>query len=872
MKKNMQICRVSYLQSFTAKIFITFLLCGLSQLALAQLKEDFSDNNFTDDPVWTGDDSKFIVEAGRLRLHASAEEGLGFLSTASGVTENAVWEFKVSMEFNPSSGNYARIYIMSDQADLSGPLNGFFVMVGGTSDEVSLYRQTGAAYSKIIDGRDGVVNLPSVDVTIRVTHDEHLGWALSSKITDEYMLEGTAVESTLVQSSHLGVICAYTSTRSDKFFFDDFRVTTKGEQDEAPPSLKSIEVQSRKLTLFFSEPLNELSIAASNFSVSQGVGAPEHAMVEADKSIVTLLFKTDFPQNVRLSLSVTEISDVSNNVIAPFEKEFNFIEVISAKKKDLIITEIFPDPAPTVGLPESEFIEILNRSDHAFNLLGWTITDQSSVGTLPEFTLLPNEYCVLTKEGAQFHDVKNILYLANFPSLNNGNDILVLADDSGRIIDSIRYFQSWYQDDDKAEGGWTLELIDPNNICSENENWSASEDPRGGTPGIQNSVFANKPDLTGPMIASVMPISATQIQVEFNEKLESPLSASAMFMIDPPVPSLNISFADESLTSLKVTLANELQSAVVYTASASNIYDCSGNLIQSEFSSKRFGLPEVANSLDIVINEILFNPRPTGVDFVEIINTSSKFINLKDWSIASFSDGVLKNKAVLTSENFLLEPQQIIAATANSKILKGEYLLSDERNFLELPSLPPFNDDYGTVALLNPHGAIIDEFTYTKEMHSVFLKDDEGVSLERISPNALNSDENWKSASAAVGFATPGYLNANAVDTAFPANPLKVDPEIFDPLAGNANFALIHFNLEHGGYVGNIKVFDAQGRAVKQIVNNALLGSTGFYRWDGDRDDGTKASVGYYMIWFEIFDNNGSTKRFQSRVAVATRF
>src|SRR5687767_9550358 len=164
MKKNMQICRLSYLQSFTAKIFITLFLFCLNQLALAQFQDRFSDNDFIANPPWSGDDSKFIVDDERLQLNAPAVEGFAYLSTASALTQNAVWEFRVSLAFNPSSGNYTRIYLLSDQFDLSGSLNGYFVMVGGSADDVSLYKQTGLAYSKIIDGRDGVVDLSSVDI------------------------------------------------------------------------------------------------------------------------------------------------------------------------------------------------------------------------------------------------------------------------------------------------------------------------------------------------------------------------------------------------------------------------------------------------------------------------------------------------------------------------------------------------------------------------------------------------------------------------------------------------------------------------------------------------------------------------------------
>jgi hypothetical protein len=158
-------------------------------------------------------------------------------------------------------------------------------------------------------------------------------------------------------------------------------------------------------------------------------------------------------------------------------------------------------------------------------------------------------------------------------------------------------------------------------------------------------------------------------------------------------------------------------------------------------------------------------------------------------------------------------------------------------------------------------------------MHSVFIKDDEGVSLERISATNSLSDQNWKSASSAVGFATPGYVNSNVLpESSITSEILKVEPEIFNPLGGQNNFALIHYNFEQGGRVANVKVFDSQGHPIKELANNDVVGTTGFYRWDGDRDDGTKANIGYYMIWFETFDDKGSIQNYQARVAIAASF
>jgi hypothetical protein len=187
--------------------------------------------------------------------------------------------------------------------------------------------------------------------------------------------------------------------------------------------------------------------------------------------------------------------------------------------------------------------------------------------------------------------------------------------------------------------------------------------------------------------------------------------------------------------------------------------------------------------------------------------------------------------------------------------------------------MPSLNDDQGSVALISPEGNVIDFFGYHKDLHSIFLKVDDGVSLERISGTQTTGAQNWKSASSSVGYATPGYINSNSVhEIETMQDAVKVEPEIFNPLGGPPDFAMIHYNFDHGGYVATAKIFDAQGHPIKELANNDILGTKGFYRWDGDRQDGTKASTGYYMILFEVFDESGTVRTFQKRVAIAGSF
>jgi hypothetical protein len=869
MKKNMQICWLSNMQTFTVRIYSTFLFALLSQLALAQFHDDFSDNDFATSPTWTGSDNLFIVTDSRLMLNGDNTDSVAYLATPCNVTSPASWEFTFSFRFNPSASNYARVYLISDQPDLTNALNGYFVMLGRDNDAVSLYKQNGFTYTEVLTGQHDLLNRISIDASVKVTHD-NTGWKLFTDLTGngEYKLEGASNVDDGTESAYFGVVCTYTATRSDKFGFDNFHVSGEVVADNIPPSLSDIEVISAKeIKLIFSESLDEQSATDFTNYVIDDSQTPTEAVLAEDQRTVSLFFLNELTQK-KHSITVSGISDLHENTMDILQSEFVYILPVDANIKDVIISEIFADPSPRVGLSESEFVEIYNRSEKTFDLAGWTLTDGSSAALLSEYILLPKSYLILGPENSE-QDFDQAVFLKGFPALNNGGDVLLLKDQNAAIIDSVNYDLLWYANTDKEEGGWSLEVIDPDNLCSEHENWSVSEDERGGTPGESNSIQASKPDLQGPLLLSAFALDSLTLLLNFNEKLEKPLPPDIVVLTVPPISIGQVKFSNAALTQLEVSTNGKIERRATYSVTVSNVKDCTGNIIQEAVNTVSFGMPENADSLDVIITEVLFNPRTTGVDFVEILNKSAKFVNLKGWSINNTDNNGV---AIVSDRDLILGPGEYLAITPNPGALKGEYILSNEKNFLQLKNLPSFNDEAGAVAIADGKGLVIDYFRYSKEMHSIFIKDDEGVSLERISNSDLPHFQNWKSASASVGFATPGYANSNTIDFKLAEAPLTVEPEIFKPLSGQPSFTLIRYSFEQGGYIANVKIFDSQSRIVKELANNDILGTKGFYRWDGDRDNGSKASLGSYMVWFEIFNDKGDVHRYQRRIVVASSF
>jgi hypothetical protein len=76
---------------------------------------------------------------------------------------------------------------------------------------------------------------------------------------------------------------------------------------------------------------------------------------------------------------------------------------------------------------------------------------------------------------------------------------------------------------------------------------------------------------------------------------------------------------------------------------------------------------------DLIINEILFNPHPTGVDFVEVYNNSDKYITLKDWSLANYVNDEILNAKLISAEDILIAPREYLVFTENKSIIKSEY-------------------------------------------------------------------------------------------------------------------------------------------------------------------------------------------------------
>jgi hypothetical protein len=279
--------------------------------------------------------------------------------------------------------------------------------------------------------------------------------------------------------------------------------------------------------------------------------------------------------------------------------------------------------------------------------------------------------------------------VTSFPSLDNDGDQLFLRSANGRTIHAVSYSSSWYQNVVKADGGWTLEMIDTKSPCTEMGNWKASIDVKGGTPGKKNSIDGTNNDTEPPKLKRAYTTDNTTIILVFDEPVDSLKGSTlANYSVDGGLTLLSATTLAPLFNSVQLKAVSLIAANTIYTVTASNITDCKNNTIRSSNKAK-FGLPVDVASGELIINEILFNPRSNGYDFIEVYNRSNKIFDASKIYIANRnSSGVISSQKLLATSPIYIFPGDYFVVTEDADNLALNYLVQNPANVLVLSTLP----------------------------------------------------------------------------------------------------------------------------------------------------------------------------------------
>ena len=838
-------------------LFGVFILTQL--VCFGQISDDFSDGDFTNNPVWTGTDADYIVNGSNQLQLDNVGAATSYLSTPHtlGTLNDKEWRFWTRQNFSPSSGNYGRIYLTASVADLTSNPEGFYIQLGasGSQDSVELYKYESGSSTLITSGPSGQI-ASSFIIGLRVVRDGAGNWSLYVDPAggENYTLVGTGNDITNLLGTHTGMLNVYTSSNSTDFYYDDIYVGDEILDTDPPVLVSATAINANLIDVLFDEAVDQVSAEAiGNYAFSPSLAVSSITLDGLNPALVHIVPTAALPNGQVYDLTTAGIADLAANVSGAQTTNFAYLIAEVPAVGDVIINEVMFDETPAIGQPLVEYVEIYNRSTKIFNVQDWKLGDASSNGTLASEWLLPDSYMILTKtSGVDSFAVAT--GVSSFPSLNNSGDNLILRSDLGVNIDSISYEDSWWNNS-SISGGVSIERINPNDPCSDASDWTASTDPSGGTPGAENSVFDPSPDTTVPEIDFLLALSPNYLEIHYNEGMDSTSLANATFVVSPTLTVQNNYVLSSPTDMQTLQFVESLVGSQTYTIEIQNVGDCWLNMTSL---TGEFVLPEIAVPGDLVIIEIVANPITGGKDWIEIYNNSDKLIDLYNYQMANYDDDTIANFKQI-EEHVLIGSDEYVVFGEDIAQIAQYYSSVVPGNLYEM-DLPTYSNDSGTVYLIQPStpNVVMDRVAYQDDWHFRLLDNVDGVSLERIEPNGASSDgNNWHSAAESAGFGTPGLVNSQYYP-AIANGEFGYTEDVVSPDSdGYQDVLQINYQMLEAGYVGHFSVYDDRGRLISRVVESELLGANGTFIWDGLRDDGTKASIGAYVGVFEAFQLDG---------------
>ena len=176
---------------------------------------------------------------------------------------------------------------------------------------------------------------------------------------------------------------------------------------------------------------------------------------------------------------------------------------------------------------------------------------------------------------------------------------------------------------------------------------------------------------------------------------------------------------------------------------------------------------EVKNILSF--NEIMYDNATDGAEYIEFYNPGNNDISIPALKLLRYIDtdnGSTETKTTVVlkhpdnNQNICISSHGYICLTKSAAALRKKHKVNGE-TIIEIPNFPKLTNEDSHLAIMtneeNPR--MIDKCSYLESMHSSGNKRNQGISLEKKSPDLVSSKQaNWHSSKDPTG-GTPGIKN-----------------------------------------------------------------------------------------------------------------
>lgn len=603
----------------------------------------------------------------------------------------------------------------------------------------------------------------------------------------------------------------------------------------------------------FSKPMSTDNINPDIFQLS-----PASPVIQRcewiDSITMNIFFETPFNNRTAYQLQGKALTDGMGDLTEPFVVNFNCFQ---PERGDVVFTEFMPDPEPAVDMPANEFIELHNRTLFDVKLLGWNLQYNGRNYPLPDTILSALGFITLMHPDDAPEWPCSVAKMKSFPSMTNTSGEIVLFSNDRVVMDALRYNDQWQNGTFKDVGGWSYEVIDVDNRCGQFTNWSYSVCEKGGTPGNINSVVSINKDELAPCVTHITLTDNHIIDLFFSEPMQFLDIIKQERLITDPYLTVNHIDADTIfMNRLTIDYVSTFEDHNTFHIQSINLVDDLAGNPMADWFPLRFTQSKTPKAGDIIINEILFNPTSEDVDFIELMNVTNKALLMNQLYLTAMKGDTAVQLIRFSDKAIPLLPNEHWVLTSDSALTRKQHNCEFPYRVWQTPSFPSMPDDAGAIAITDKQGNLIDNITYSEKWHFPLLKQREGVSLERISPQKATQDStNWHSASSLSGHATPTVQNSqwrNTTQTT-PGLTMTLDPELFTPdMDGQNDLLLIGLGENATGGILTLKIYNPTGNTVKVLANNVMTGNNDCFTWDGTNQQGERLHPGMYIVWGRI--------------------
>lgn len=537
----------------------------------------------------------------------------------------------------------------------------------------------------------------------------------------------------------------------------------------------------------------------------------------------------------------------------------------------VIINEFQPNPVED----EPEWIELYNPTNQRMEGVNLRLHDSRSGIIIHQITILPYGFAVLTTDTALLkssHLIPNStpLYEVKIPTLNNSTDMIILRSEDSTMLDSVYYNVKW------IKKGISFERKNASTPATYPVNLFASRSPDSSSCGYINSISPQPNDVGVTGIRYDWRTQRIRVDV-VNSSDDAVLSPRVeLSIIDSTQPPYLFTVTSGTADSLIAGDTMNLQvdvhaiyAVIHHYGSIRCIAVCHANgdhHTHNDTLQSMMYLSYPRNS--VLVNEILYEPKSGGAEFIELYNPTDTAIDLRGWKLhdrptSSGADTLQVRSSIIDAHQFvvlawdsvLVEKYPELRASANTEIVH--------------PGLS-LNSDGDAIVLRDPNGEIIDSLEYSPHWHDKSLSSSKGISLEKIRPSFhSNESSSWSSCGNLERGATPGRQNSLA-EIPPSSDTLRATPNPFSPGSVRSAYTLISFTLASQRSSVNATIYSLDGLPVRQLLNTTYTAHEGAIIWNGKDEAGFNVPPGGYVLVMEYTDSTtGKVSQAKLLLAVA---